>query len=69
MSHAITADAFEGAGIQEMRFDEIEEVSGGPIFVPPLVVAAAKFMAYATAAAGASAALTVGTAKVVEAVD
>lgn len=55
--------------IQELSVGEIDQVAGGPIFIPPLVVAAVKFTGYALAATGAAAALTVATAKVVDALD
>ncbi|RDC58929.1 hypothetical protein HME9302_00105 [Alteripontixanthobacter maritimus] len=55
-------------GIQTLSTRDIEHVAGGPIFIPVAVVKIAKFAGYATAAAGAGAALTVAADRVVRAV-
>lgn len=55
--------------MRELNSDEISAVAGGPLVVPVIVVKAVKFAGYATAAAGAGAALTYGAAKTVDAIE
>ena len=63
MSYMSNAEFAPASGIQELSFDEIDYVAGGPL--PLVIIPIAKAVGYvAAAAAGTTAGVAVGTAAV-----
>ncbi|MGB3456756.1 MAG: hypothetical protein WBG08_04715 [Litorimonas sp.] len=55
--------------MRELSMSETRDVAGGPIVIPVIVVKVVKLAGYATAAAGAGAGLTYGSAKAIDALE